>query len=250
MITWRDDDRASGGSVLAMRVQLTTHSDNHEETAMEQGALATGFFLIALDETTGRAALHPELLACGLVGAQLADLVVAGTLTVTDDDRVQTTSTGVASDPADEAAALVLDSVAHEPRGHPVRAWIDALGGPLTEIVQNGLVQRGVLAVEWRRGLLGRRHSRLRVTDAPAARAPGTELGSMVRHPATFSLPGACTLVLLTALGVEQVLEPEIDRATAREVAGQAAAHLPAPLARLREGLTATATAVGVAVRR
>lgn len=217
---------------------------------MEQGALATGFFLIALDEPAGRPALHPELLACGLVGAQLADLVVAGALTVTEDERIRATRSATLPATSGEATALVLDSVVHEPRAHPVRAWIDALGAPLTELVQNDLVRRGVLAVEERRGLLGRRHTRLAVTDPPAAHAPGTTLRSMIRHPSTFTLHGASTLVLVAALGVEQLLEPEIDRATAREVAGQATAHLPGAISRLRDGLAATATAVGVAVRR
>lgn len=215
---------------------------------MERGALATDFFLIAFDEAGGRPALHPDLLACGLVGAQLADLVVAGALTI--DGDLQVVATGPPPREADEATALVLDSVAHEPRAHAVRAWVDALGVPLPELVRGALVRRGVLAVEQRRGVLGRRRTRLTVTDPAAAHAPGTSLRAMVRHPATFTLHGAFTLVLVSALGVEQLLEPEIDRTTARSIAAGAGTHLPVSLARLHDGLTETAAAISLSVRR
>ncbi|MBC3193039.1 GPP34 family phosphoprotein [Pseudonocardia sp. C8] len=217
---------------------------------MEQGALANGLFLIAYDEAAGRSGLAPDLLACGLVGAQLADLVTAGALTIDPDHRVVATRSAPAGAAAGEAATLVMDSVAHEPRAHPVRSWIDALGGLLLEVVQNDLVQRGVLRQASERTLLGRRRTKLAVADSAAVHAPGIALRGMVRHPGTFTLQGAVTLVVIAALGVEQVLEPEVDRATARRLAQDAADHLPEAIARLRAGLAETAAAVSVAVRR
>jgi hypothetical protein len=229
--------------------------DNYPESIsgsgdVEQGTLANGLFLISYDEAAGRSGLAPDLLACGLVGAQLADLVLAGALTVGTDDRVLPARPGPAAPPTGEAATLVLDSIAHEPRPHPVRSWIDALGGPLTEAVRNDLVQRGVLVQTSERTLLGRRRDRLGAADTAAARAPSLALREMVRTPATFTLPGAVTLVLVAALGVERLLEPEVDRATARTLARDAAEHLPAPVERLRRGLAETAAAASVAVRR
>lgn len=217
---------------------------------MEQGTLANGLFLIAYDESAGRSGLAPDLLACGLVGAQLADLVTAGALSVDEEQRVVGTRSGPSGDAPGEAATLVLDSVAHEPRAHPVRAWIDALGGPLLDAVRNDLVERGVLRHETERGLLGRRRSRLAVGSPGAAHAPGIALREMVRHPGTFTLPGIVTLVVISALGVESLLEPEVDRATARTLAADAAGHLPDPLARLRDGVADAAAALSVAVRR
>lgn len=217
---------------------------------MEQGALANGVFLIAFDEAAGRSGLAPDLLACGLVGAQLADLVAVGALSIDPEHRVVATRPGTTRPAGAEAATLVLDSIAHEPRSHPVRAWIDALGGPLLDAVRNDLVQRGVLAQTFERTLLGRRRPRLAVADPPAVRAPGTALRSMIRHPATFTLPGAVTLAVIAALGVERLLEPEVDRATTRTLAQDAAGHLPEPIARLQAGLAETAAATSVAVRR
>lgn len=216
---------------------------------MDQGALANGLFLIAFDEAAGRSGLAADLLACGLVGVQLADLVAAGALTVDPEHRVVATRPGAAR-AGGEAASLVLDSVAHEPRSHPVRAWIDALGGPLLEAVRNDLVQRRVLSLVTERSLLGRRRTRLAVADLGAAHTPGLALRDMIRHPTTFTLYGAVTLVVISALGVERVLEPEIDRDTARALAHDAATHLPDPIARLRAGVAETAAAASVAVRR
>ncbi|ANY05300.1 GOLPH3/VPS74 family protein [Pseudonocardia sp. HH130630-07] len=217
---------------------------------MEQGALADGMFLIAYDEATGRPGLSPDLLACGLVGAQLADLVTGGWLTIDTGGRVVAVRSASTERVTGEAATLVLDSVAHEARTHPVRAWVDALGGPLTEAVHNDLVRRAVLVQTTSRSVLGRRRSRLDVVDTTAAHAPALALRAMVRSPGTFTLHGAVTLVLLAALGVEQLLEPEVDRATARALAQDAAAHLPEPIDRLRRDLAETALATSAAIRR
>ncbi|MFP5021872.1 GOLPH3/VPS74 family protein [Pseudonocardia phyllosphaerae] len=217
---------------------------------MRHGDLATGFYLVAFDEAAGRPGLHPGLLACGVVGAELADLIADGALTVTEAGAVERTGRAPADRADDESAVLVLDSVAHEPRAHPVRAWIDALGPPVLEAVENRLVRDGVLASRRQRGLFGRGRPRLDVTDPVTVHAPVAALREMVRLPGTFTLHGAWTLVELGALGVEQLLEPDVDRATARSVAAEAAAHLPAPLNRLRTGLAETAAAVSLTVQR
>lgn len=216
---------------------------------MEQGALAKGLFLIAYDEAVGRPGLAQDLLACGLVGAQIADLVTAGLVTVDGQDRVVGVRSGRTA-PDHESATLVLDSIAHEPRQHTVRAWIDALGGALLDAVRTDLVRDGVLVETTERGLLGRRRTRLSVRDVSAALRPEATLQSMIRSPGTFTLPGAITLVLLSALGVERLLEPGVDRATARTLAEDAVTHLPAPIDRLRRGLAETATTAGASVRR
>ncbi|BBG03272.1 MULTISPECIES: GOLPH3/VPS74 family protein [Pseudonocardia] len=216
---------------------------------MKQGALATGFYLIAYDELTGRSGLAPDLLACGLVGAQLGDLVAAGALSVDEEDRVVANRAGRPA-PADGTAMLVLDSIAHETRPHPVRAWTDALGEPLLSAVRNELLRRGVLTQETARSLLGRRRHRLTVADRAAAHEPGIALREMVRRPGTFTLHGAFSLALISALGVERLLEPEVDRTTARDLARDAVTHLPASLVRLHSGIAEAAASASLTVRR
>lgn len=207
--------------------------------SVEPGALAADLFLLALDESGGRPAVPRGLLARGLAGAALADLVVAGALTVDGDRRVL--PAGPLPPGADETAALVLDSVAYAPRRHVAGEWVDALGAPLPELVQRTLVRRGVLTVAPGRGVLGRRRARLLVHDRAAARAPATTLCAMVRDPATFTLHGAFVLVLISALGLEGLLEPEVAPATTRSLAAQAGTHLPGPLALLRDDLAGSA---------
>ena len=238
---------------------------------MKQGALATGFFLIAYDEPGGRPGLAPDLLACGLVGAQLGDLVTAGALTVDEEDRVVATRRTGDPEPAGRAATLVLDSVAHEARAHPVRAWADVLGEPLLGAVggaggpaggggggarggggggRPAAGGGGAPGAETGRSLLGRRRDRLAVADRSAAHGPGLALRDMVRRPGTCTLHGAFALALVSALGVERLLEPEIDRARVRDLARDAVVHLPAPLARLHSGVAAAAAAASLAGRR
>ena len=49
---------------------------------MDRERLAADFFLIAHDEFSGKLRISRDLLSCGLVGAQLAELIMANRLAV------------------------------------------------------------------------------------------------------------------------------------------------------------------------
>lgn len=215
---------------------------------MNCDSLATDFFLIAYDEIRDCPALDPYRLTCGLVGAQLADLVIAGLLTVREDRCVL--DTGKRPGNLSRGATLTLDNITREPRRHPVRAWVDTLGPSVTELVCEELVCCNVLTVIHRRSLLGRRQACLAVADPSAVRKPGIILRTMLRQPATFTLEGAILLLLLTTLGAEQLLEPEVDRDAVRSISAQAGEHLAGPLVQLRAGLSEASAAISLAVRR
>lgn len=214
---------------------------------MERGRMATGFFLIVHDEFTGKARVNPELLRCGLVGAQIADLVVQGRLTMSG-DRVTVVDRSVAG--LDEMGTLVLDSVVHESETHTVRAWNDALGTLLLDLTTGRLVADRVLRRESVRSLFGRGSHRYPALDLVAARQPTLALREMVGDPTTFTLPGAFTLTMIETLGVGAALEPELDRTTVRSIAEQATDHLPGSLSQLRSGLAAAVSAISLTVRR
>lgn len=137
-------------------------------------------FLIAYDEIRDCPALDPYRLTCGLVGAQLAELVIAGLLTVREDRCVL--DTGKRPGNLSRGATLTLDNITREPRRHPVRAWVDTLGPSVTELVCEELVCCNVLTVIHRRSLLGRRQACLAVADPSAVRKPGIILRTMLRQ--------------------------------------------------------------------
>ncbi|MBW0104982.1 GPP34 family phosphoprotein [Pseudonocardia sp. KRD291] len=207
---------------------------------MERGRMAPGFFLIVHDPLSGKARIAPDLLRCGVVGTQVADLVIGGRLTLADDRLVVTRHDTFG---LDEPARYVLDCVAHEPDGYTVRAWSGVLGEILVEMVARRLTADSVLRRESGRGRLGRRRDRHPAVDLARARQPGADLAAMLREPHTFTLPGAFTAALLQTLGIDDVLEPDVDRARLTSLATQAVGHLPGSLAALRSGLVETASA-------
>lgn len=214
---------------------------------MDQEHLGARLFLIAHDEFSGRPHVGHELLGCGLVGAVLADLVLAGAVTVAD-GRV------VATDPApsgtDEVAAYAVESIRRQGTNHTVRTWTAHLGDPLHELVARDLVDRGILRRESGRGLFRARADRFPAADLLRAAAPRVRLEHMLRHPRDLDLPGGVVAALLWALGVDRILDPAIDRAASRQLVDEVLAHLPPDLAQLLAGVTAAGAAVSLTVRR
>lgn len=201
---------------------------------MERGLMAPGFFLIVHDPHSGKIGVDPELLRCGIVGTQVADLVIGGRLTVADDRIVVTRDDAVG---LDEPARYVLDCVAHEPQGYTVAEWAGVLGEVLLDMVARRLTADGVVRRESARARLGRRRDRHPALDLERARQPRAELAAMVHSPHTFTLPGAFTAAVLDTLGIDDVLEPDVDSAQLTSIATRATDHLPGSLTALRSGL-------------
>src|SRR5437763_649718 len=86
----------------------------------------------SVDEIIGRLRCSVDLLRGGLVGAELAELVIAGRLGVTD-GRVHPLDAD-APDSTRLAAEYVVECVLGQPRRHTVRTWTDNLGEPLQEM--------------------------------------------------------------------------------------------------------------------
>lgn len=214
---------------------------------MERGQMATGFFLVVHDEFTGKPRISPDLLLCGLVGAQVADLVIGGRLTMTG-DRVSVVRPEVSG--LDDLGAFVLDSVAQEPQERPVRSWNGALGEVLHDRTVGRLIDDQVLRKEIGRGLLRTRRARYPAVDLVRARRPAVDLRGMFEDPRRFTLSGAFIASMLATLEVDAVLEPDVGRARVRSIATQAAEHLPGSLSRLRAGLAGTVTAISPTARR
>ena len=215
---------------------------------MDRHWLATDFFLIAHDEFSGKLRISLELLCCGLVGGQLADLIVANRLAL-EGGRVLVTDDR--SEARDEVGDYVVESISRQTSTHSVRVWVDTLQEVLYELIGRRLINDGVVRREQGgRQLMRRRPDRFPATDLLAAARPRLRLEHMLRTPQEFDLPGAVLAVLVGAVGVETVLDPEIDRTAARELMTRLEENFPADLRALIEGVRAAAVAVSLTVRR
>jgi hypothetical protein len=120
--------------------------------------LAVDFFLIAHDPfDEGRLRISPELLGCGLVGSELADLVLSRRLGVVGEDLVILEPTGQ----LDEVDDYVLEAVGSQDSARPVRSWVEPLQDGLYALIGRKLVASGIV----RRKQGGSRISRGRQPD-------------------------------------------------------------------------------------
>lgn len=214
---------------------------------MDQERLAARVFLIAHDEFTGKPRMSHDLLCCGLAGAQLADLVIAGHLT-TSNGRILLTDAEVPR--GDTIAGYVLTAIGEQKASHTVRTWTGHLGEALFELVGRELVDHGIVRREPVRGLLGRRPDRFPAVDLLRAAAPRIRLEHMLRTPRDLDLAGGVVAALLWALGTDAVLDPTIDRVEARRLVDEVRDGLPPDLSRLLAGIVASVSAVSLTVRR
>ena len=202
---------------------------------------------MAHNEASGELRISVDLLGRGLVGAQLADLVIAGDLSVEAGRVAVVEPRGSGSD---RPATLVLQAITQHGGAVPVRTWIDALGDQLYRLVAHDLVQDGLVRQEPGRQLLRRRPDRFPANDPQFASGAKRGLEHMLHNPRDFDLPGAVLATLVAALGVEEMLDPEVTRSAARELTAELEDYLPAELRALNDGIRASAAAVSLTVRR
>ncbi len=210
---------------------------------MTRSHLAENFFLIVHDPFTGRPSISRELLDCGLVAAELADLVLSGHLDVVDDRVVVTDRTGGREE---EMPAFVLESVARQKSAHTVRVWSESIGEIIFDLVVRNLVESGVVRTERQRTVLRRGPERFPAQDLLRASGPRLRLEHMLRNPSAFDLPGAVTAAIVGALGVERTFEFDVERELFIDVTH----NLPPTLERIIAGAAATVAAISLTVRR
>jgi Golgi phosphoprotein 3 (GPP34) len=213
---------------------------------MSRESMAGAFLLLVHDEFSGRPRCSGDLLRGGLVGAQLAELVIAGRMGVAE-GRVHPLD----ADPlgnARPAAEYVMECVLGQPRQHTVRTWTENLGDPLYEMVVTELVDDGVIRRE--SGGFGRRRSeRYPALDLLRAAAPKARIERMITAPRELDLAGAFTIAMVWALGIEAVLDARAERGGA-DLVERIRARMPGPLRELLDAIGSSAAATSLTVRR
>jgi Golgi phosphoprotein 3 (GPP34) len=208
--------------------------------------MAAAFLLLVHDEFSGRPRCSADLLRCGLVGAQLAELVIGGRMGVAE-GRVHPLD----ADPlgnARPAAEYVMECVLGQPRQHTIRTWTENLGEPLYEMIVTELVDDGVIRRET--GGFGRRRTeRLPALNLLRAAAPRARIERMIIAPRELDLAGAFTIAMVWALGIEAMLDTRAERGGA-ELVERIRARMPVALRELLDGIGTSAAATSLTVRR
>ncbi|MGC5019634.1 GOLPH3/VPS74 family protein [Micromonospora sp. DT47] len=203
--------------------------------------IADEFFLIAHNDSRGKAKLHPSATGLGLAGALLGELVLFGQITVANGlvtviDR---------RPPADALAHTVLDQLVGESQHQAVRTWLSFLAQSATGSVGERLARAGVLRRQENRRLLRTTVSYVPI-DLNAVAWPATRLRALLERADPPSVPDGTLLGLVAAAGLtREVLWSAGPRAHHR--LGALIQSLPAPL---KELVAHTEAAVGAAVLR
>jgi hypothetical protein len=209
---------------------------------MGHSEYAPNLFLVVHDPFSGKLEISRELLDCGLVAAELAHLIIDGWLEIVD-DRVVIAGGGPCSDQVD---AFVVQSVARQRNQHTVRIWIETLGEVLHGLIADSLIDQRIIRREQRRGLVRRGPEQFPAVDLLRASGPRLRLDSMLRDPSSFTLAGAVNAALIGAMGIERILETDVDR----EFFDELARNLPTQLRALMDGVTSAVAAVTLTIRR
>jgi hypothetical protein len=211
-------------------------------------SLAADFFLIAHDPfDDGRLRMRTEHLGCGLVGAKLADLMLNRRLGVDGDDLVVLEPTGR----PDEVDDYVIDAVQSQDASHPVRTWVEPLQDGLYALIARGLVTSGMLRRQQgvRRIGRGRQADRFPANDLLAACRPQQEVEDLLQTPKELTLRVGVLAALIGILGLDGLLNLQIDRASMREILTEVELHLPGDLQAVCDGVRAVTAEVSLRAR-
>jgi len=201
--------------------------------AMGRESMPAAFLLVVHDEFTGRPRCSADLLRCGLVGAQIAELVIAGRLGLAEGKihPLDADPLGQARPAAEYAMACVLA----QPRQHTVRTWTENLGEQLHEMVVNELLEGGVIRRE--SGGFGRRRTfRYPALDLLRAAGPKARLEQMLASPRELDLAGAFMIAMVWALGIEGVLDVRAEQRHL-DLVERIKARMPVALRELLDGI-------------
>src|SRR5690348_9150351 len=111
--------------------------------------LADELFLVGHDEYNGKSIVNTDVLGCGLAGAVLGELLLAGRLALVD-GRVVVRDPRPYHEPVTDAA---LAEVRRSTAAHGPRDWIGYLCGNVREVVARRLATAGRVRREQSRGL-------------------------------------------------------------------------------------------------
>jgi len=159
-----------------------------------QFALADDFYLIGLDDRTGRPRLHAKALGLGTAAALLAELVLADHIHI-HENRILVARGH--RDAGSAAAAAMLNAIIAEPQ-HEIPTWLAFFAQTSTDIVVDRLVVGGFMKVEETRGLLRSKFS-YEVTDRAALTWRSVRVARLIHDRDLRSWEDLALIALLVA---------------------------------------------------
>jgi hypothetical protein len=160
------------------------------------GRVADDLWLLAHNDVTGRPYIQPRPLGLGLAGALLAELALAGAVSVRHDGITVMTAHRLLGD---ELLVRVMRQLAGEPESHPLADWLAYLGRTAPADVARRLEACGYLA--YTRGVLPWR-GRWMPADSDSAFSPVLRIRAVLDATQQPTTPAVALAGLADACGL------------------------------------------------
>lgn len=194
---------------------------------------ATKLFLILHDSFSGKPVVRQSAIKRGVIGAELADLIMARRIGM-ENDRIVLADEGRRG--ADYLSTFLLESIRSQPEAYSVPVWVATLANRLFDLLASLLVSEGVVRrVPGSR--LRRSADRFLPEDLLAAAGPRVRLEHDLNSAADLDLPTQIVAALIGAIGAARTIDTDNGRGVARRRIEQITSGLPLDLRDLIIGM-------------
>ena len=238
---------ANGATPLMTALAAQRRPDVPLPAAAEQRPLADELFLVGHDHRTGRSVISRQILDAGLVGAVLAELLLADRIAVAD-GRVTARESRLVAEPVTDH---VLAAIFKQDEAHSVLAWVKYLREEVHTLVGQRLAMAGVVSRRAGRGPTLRSVIRYPAVDTVEAEAPAVRLGRyFIGDPELPDLKTAALAALVHTCGLHAALALDIGRQQVRDRMIRITESLPPALTTIVSGVDAAIASITLTVPR
>lgn len=188
---------------------------------------ASKIFLILHDSFSGKPLIRQSAIKRGVIGAEIADLILARRIGM-ENDRIVLADGGRRG--ADNLSAFLLESIRNQSDAHTVPVWVATLADRLFELLATLLISEGVVRRVTNKRLLGRAADSFPAQNLLAAAGPRLRLEHALRSPEDLDITYAIVAALLGSIGAARVLDTDGDRGATRRRIEEVTASLPLDL--------------------
>ncbi len=174
---------------------------------------AAKIFLILHDSFTGKPVVRLSAIKRAIMGAELADLIMARRIGM-ENDQIVLADEGRRG--ADHLSAFLVETIRGQPDAYTVPVWVATLADRVFDLLATLLVTEGIVRRESGLRLIGRSADRFPAQDLLAAVGPRLRLEHAMRSDDELELSWQVVAALIGSIGAAKVIDADGDRGAIR----------------------------------
>ena len=192
-------------------IQLSDSMEKRRSPLLDKSAAK--IFLILHDPFTGRPVVRQSAIKRAIIGAELADLIMARRIGM-ENDQIVLADEGRRG--ADHLSAFLLESIRSQPDAHTVPVWVATLADRLFDLLASLLASEGIVRRAPGSRLIRRSSDSYPAQDLLAAAGPRLRLEHALRSPADLDLPSQVVAALIGSIGAGRAIDLDGNRGAVR----------------------------------